>query len=136
MREHDSARKVLFICVHNAGRSQIAAAFFNRNAPEDYIGVSAGTEPGDHVHPEVVEAMREVGIDMAQEQPKKLTEEMTDGAERAITMGCMDGMCPRTGLPTDDWALPDPKGRPLEEVRAVRDEIERRVKGLIEDLSH
>lgn len=129
------ARKVLFICVHNAGRSQMASAFFDRDAPEDYIGVSAGTDPGDHVHPEVVEAMREMGIDLSKERPKMLTQEMIDGAVRTITMGCMDGICPRTKVPSEDWGLPDPKGRSLEEVREVRDEIERRVAHLIEELS-
>ncbi len=133
--ENALARKVLFICVHNAGRSQIAAALFDRDAPEGYIGVSAGTEPGDHVHPEVVKAMQELGIDLSIERPKMLTQDMIDSAVRAITMGCMDGACPRTGIPTEDWSLPDPKGRPLEEVRAIRDEIERRIIRLIEELS-
>ena len=133
--EDNPARKVLYICVHNAGRSQMAAAFFDRDAPEGYIGVSAGTEPADHVHPETVEVMMEMDIDLSKERPKMLTKEMIDGAVRAITMGCMDGACPRTGIPTEDWELPDPKGRPLEEVRAIRDDIVRRVNGLIEELS-
>ena len=133
--EQNPARKILFICVHNAGRSQMAAAFFNRDAPEGFIGVSAGTEPGEHLHTEVVASMLEVGIDLSKEQPKKLTSDMVDGAARAITMGCMDGVCPSTWVPSEDWDLPDPKGRPLEEVREIRDEIEKRVAGLTRELS-
>ena len=124
---------VIFACVHNAGRSQMAAAFFNQLAdPRKARAISAGTEPGLHVHPEVVEVMRELGIDIGQAKPQKLTEELAREAQLLITMGCGD-KCPYVpGLRRDDWPLPDPKGRPLDEVRAVRDDIRVRVLELIQ----
>ncbi len=123
---------VIFACVHNAGRSQMAAAFFNQLAdPGAARAVSAGTQPGERVHPVVVDAMKEVGVDLAQNRPQKLTEELAKGASLLITMGCGDE-CPYVpGLARDDWPLPDPKGRPLEEVRQVRDEVRRRVSELL-----
>jgi arsenate reductase (thioredoxin) len=123
---------VIFACVHNAGRSQIAAAFFNQLADGDRaMALSAGTEPGLHVHPEVMEVMREAGIDLSNAKPQKLTAELAQGAQLLITMGCGDE-CPYVpGLRRDDWPLPDPKGRPLEEVRAVRDDIRQRVLALL-----
>lgn len=122
----------IFACVHNAGRSQMAAAFFNQLAdPAKARAVSAGTEPGPRVHPEVLEAMREVGIDLSNAQPQFLTEELARKASLLITMGCGE-KCPYVpGLRRDDWPLPDPKGRPMEEVRATRDEVQRRVRDLI-----
>jgi arsenate reductase len=125
--------RVIFACVHNAGRSQMAAAFFNQLADRDRAqALSAGTEPGLRVHPEVLEVMREVSIDLSDAQPQKLTEELAQGAQLLITMGCGD-KCPYVpGLRRDDWPLPDPKGRPLEEVRAVRDDIRQRVLALLE----
>ncbi|HEY5254184.1 MAG TPA: arsenate reductase ArsC [Acidobacteriaceae bacterium] len=125
--------RVIFACVHNAGRSQMAAAFFNQLADRDRAhAVSAGTEPGLRVHPEVLEVMREVGIDLSDAKPQKLTEELAQRAQLLITMGCGD-KCPYVpGLRRDDWPLPDPKGRPLEEVRAVRDDIRQRVLALLE----
>ena len=124
--------KVIFACVHNAGRSQIAAAFFNRFAdPAKAHAVSAGTDPGMRVHPEVLEMMREVGIDLTDAKPQKLTEELTQDAQLLITMGCGD-KCPYVpGLRIDDWPLPDPKGRPLDEVRVIRDDIRARVAALL-----
>lgn len=122
----------IFACVHNAGRSQMAAAFFNQLAdPAKARAVSAGTEPGPRVHPEVLEVMREVGLDLSNAQPQLLTEELARNANLLITMGCGE-KCPHVpGLRRDDWPLPDPKGRSVEEVRAIRTEVRRRVSELI-----
>jgi len=123
---------VIFACVHNAGRSQMAAAFFNRLAdPQKAQAVSAGTEPGERVHPEVQGVMQEIGIDLSNVTPQKLTEELAKNAQLLITMGCGD-KCPYVpGLRRDDWPLPDPKGLSVEEVRPIRDEVKRRVQGLL-----
>lgn len=124
---------VLFVCVHNAGRSQMAEAFFNHLAEGKARAVSAGTEPGERVHPEVVQAMRGVGIDISGNKPKLLTEELLAKADRVVTMGCMDeGVCPASFVETEDWALEDPKGKPLEKVREIRDEVRARVARLLE----
>jgi protein-tyrosine-phosphatase len=125
--------KVVFACVHNAGRSQIAAAFFNQLAdPAKAEGISAGTEPGLRVHPEVLTVMQEIGIDLSAAKPQKLTQELANDATLLITMGCGD-KCPYVpGLRRDDWPLRDPKGLPAEEVRAIRDEIKYRVQNLID----
>ena len=125
--------KVIFACVHNAGRSQMAAAFFNELADSTKAkAVSAGTEPGLRVHPEVLAAMREIGIDLSNAKPQKLTEGLAQDARLLITMGCGD-KCPYVpGLRRDDWPLRDPKGQPVEEVRAIRDEIQVRVKSLLD----
>jgi arsenate reductase len=124
--------KVIFACVHNAGRSQMAAAFFNQLADRQKAeAISAGTEPGLRVHPEVLAVMQEVGIDLSEAKPQKLTEELAREAQLLITMGCGD-KCPYVpGVRRDDWPLPDPKGRPLDEVRAVRDDIRSRVSALL-----
>ena len=126
-------QKVIFACVHNAGRSQMAAAFFNQLADETKAkAVSAGTEPGSRVHPEVLAAMQEIGIDLSAATPQKLTQELANDAALLITMGCGDE-CPFVpGLRRDDWPLSDPKGRPMDEVRAVRDDIKARVAELIQ----
>jgi arsenate reductase len=123
---------VIFACVHNAGRSQMAAAWFNALAnPAKALAISAGTQPGNQVHPVVVEAMREAGLDVSANRPQRLTEDLARGASLLITMGC-GGECPFVpGLHTDDWPLADPKGKPLEEVRATRDDIRRRVIDLL-----
>jgi arsenate reductase len=125
--------RIIFACVHNADRSQMAAAFFNQLANRSKAeAVSAGTEPGVRVHPEVLSVMQEVGIDLSDAKPQKLTQELAEGATLLITMGCGD-KCPYVpGLRRDDWPLRDPKGLPVEEVRKVRDEIEARVRGLIQ----
>lgn len=124
--------QVIFACVHNAGRSQMAAAFFNQLAdPGKARAISAGTTPAERVHPEVQAVMREAGIDLSNAKPQRLTEELAKDAQLLITMGCGD-QCPYVpGLRRDDWPLRDPKGLPLEEVRAVRDEVKNRVKDLI-----
>ena len=125
--------KVIFACIHNAGRSQMAAAFFNQLAdPAKAVAVSAGTDPGLRVHPEVLTAMQEIGIDLSGAKPQKLTEELARDAQLLITMGCGD-KCPYVpGLRRDDWPLRDPKGQPVDEVRAIRDEIKDRVKMLLD----
>jgi arsenate reductase (thioredoxin) len=125
---------VIFACVHNAGRSQMAAAWFNRMAdPARARAISAGTDPGPRVHPEVVAAMAELGVDVSGRTPQRLTPELAMGARALVTMGCGD-RCPVVpGAVREDWPLPDPKGRPLAEVRAIRDEIRVRVERLIEE---
>jgi arsenate reductase len=124
---------VIFACVHNAGRSQMSAAFFNELAdPLKARAISAGTNPGERVHPEVVEAMREVGVDLSGGKPQKLTTELAEGASWLVTMGCGDE-CPYVpGLMRDDWPLPDPKGQPVERVREIREEIRRRIRSFVQ----
>ncbi|HTZ85517.1 MAG TPA: arsenate reductase ArsC [Solirubrobacteraceae bacterium] len=123
---------VLFVCLHNAGRSQMSAALFERLAGDRHRALSAGTEPATRVHSEVVEAMRELNIDLSARVPQLLTRELAEQAEVVVTMGCGDA-CPYIpGKRYLDWDLPDPKGRPLAEVRALREEIARRVRDLDE----
>jgi arsenate reductase len=124
--------KVLFACIHNAGRSQMAAAWFNDLAdPTKARGISAGTEPGTRVHPEVVEVMKEVGIDLSGEGPKFLSDDLARSATLLVTMGCGE-VCPVIpGLGRDDWPLEDPKGKPLARVREIREEIKQRVQKLV-----
>ena len=125
---------VLFVCLHNAGRSQMSAALFERAAGGRHRALSAGTTPGDRVHPEVVEVMGELGIDLSGRMPRRLTRELAAQADVVVTMGCGDE-CPYIpGKRYLDWELPDPKGRPIEEVRATRDEIARRVEALLDEL--
>jgi arsenate reductase (thioredoxin) len=124
---------VIFACVHNAGRSQMSAAFFNQLAdPARARAISAGTEPAERVHPVVQEIMQEIGIDLSQVKPQKLTAELARGAQLLVTMGCGE-QCPYVPeLRREDWPLRDPKGMQIEEARVVRDEIRRRVYKLIE----
>ncbi len=124
--------KVLFACVHNAGRSQMAAAIFNSLADRAKAeAVSAGTKPAVAVHPEVLEAMWEIGIDLSSARPSLLTGDLAGSVNMLITMGCGDE-CPFVaGVERDDWALPDPKGRPVAEVRGIREEIHARVAALV-----
>jgi arsenate reductase len=124
---------VLFACVHNAGRSQMAAAWFNALAdPAKARAISAGTAPGQRVHPEVIAAMREVGVDLSAASTTRLTAELAQQAQVLVTMGCGDE-CPYVpGARRDDWPLEDPKGKPVERVREIRDEIRDRVLALIE----
>ena len=126
---------VLFVCLHNAGRSQMSQALFERAAAGAHEARSAGTTPGDRVHPEVVEAMRELGADLSDRRPQRLTDELAHWADVIVTMGCGDE-CPYIpGKRYIDWDLPDPKGRPLAEVRGTRDDIAGRVRALAESLS-
>jgi arsenate reductase len=124
--------EVIFACVHNAGRSQMAAAFFNAEAePARARAVSAGTQPGERVHPEVVTVMREIGLDLAHARPQRLTDGLAASARLLVTMGCGES-CPFVpGLEREDWPLEDPKGKPAEKVREIRDEIRRRVGDLL-----
>jgi len=125
-------RTVIFACVHNAGRSQMAAAFFNQLADPGHARArSAGTQPAQHVHPEVVAVMQEAGIDLSTAQPTRLTDELAAGAQLLITMGCGETCPVIPGLRRLDWDLPDPKGKPIEHVRVIRDEIRAQVKHLI-----
>jgi arsenate reductase len=125
-------KTVIFACVHNAGRSQMAAAFFNKLAdPTAARALSAGTIPGDRVHPEVVAVMQEEGIDLSGARPQLLTRDLAAEAQLLVTMGCGDE-CPFVpGVRRDDWPLDDPKGQPIERVRAIRDDIRARVEALI-----
>ena len=127
--------RVLFVCLHNAGRSQMSRALFERAAGGRHSADSAGTTPGEHVHPEVVAVMREIGIDLSDRKPQGLEREAAERADVVITMGCGDE-CPYIpGRRYIDWDLPDPKGRPLQEVRGIRDEIAGRVQGLAAELA-
>ena len=123
---------VIFACVHNAGRSQMAAAFFNAQAdPARARAQSAGTEPAEHVHPEVLASMREVGLDLSAARPRRLTAELARGAHLLVTMGCGE-QCPVVpGLQREDWPLPDPRGQSADAVRAIRDDVARRVAALL-----
>jgi len=126
--------RVLFVCLHNAGRSQMSQAFFEQLAEGRHEARSAGTTPAERVHPEVVEVMREVGIDLSARTPQKLTDDLATWADVVVTMGCGD-QCPYIpGKQYIDWELPDPKGMPLPEMRRVRDEIQRRVQELIRQM--
>jgi arsenate reductase len=126
-------KTVLFACVHNAGRSQMAAALFNQLAdPAKARAISAGTEPGNHVHAEVVQAMLELGVDLSAVAPQKLTRELASTASLLVTMGCGEACPVVPGLERDDWPLEDPKGKPVERVREIRAEIAERVRGLLQ----
>jgi arsenate reductase len=125
-------KKVLFVCTHNAGRSQMAEALFNRLAPDDIRAESAGQQPRrEGVWPAVVEVMREIGIDLAATRPKKLLVEMQLHADWAITLAC-GATCPYVPTIVEDWDIPDPAGKPVDEVRVIRDQIELRVRDLLE----
>jgi arsenate reductase len=124
---------VLFACVHNAGRSQIAAALFNRYAdPAKARAISAGTQPADHVHPEVIALMKDQGIDLSTQRPQKLTEELAVTAQWLITMGCGDECPVVPGAHRDDWPLADPKGQSADSVRQIAADIDARVRRLVE----
>jgi arsenate reductase (thioredoxin) len=125
---------VLFVCLHNAGRSQMSQALFEQAAAGRHTALSAGTTPAEHVHPDVIEVMHELGIDLSDRQPRLLTLELAKQADLIVTMGCGDE-CPYVpGKRYVDWDLPDPNGRPLDEVRATRDDIARRVSALAGEL--
>lgn len=123
---------VIFACIHNAGRSQMAAAWFNSLADSEKArAISAGTDPGARVHPEVLDAMREVGVDLSDRKPQKLTDDLAHGAQMLITMGCGE-QCPFVpGLRRDDWPLEDPKGKPIARVREIREDVRARVIALL-----
>lgn len=133
-KTHDSKPAVLFLCTHNAGRSQMALGFFQRLAGDNAVAWSGGSEPGDQVNPAAIEVMAERGIDIAQEFPKPWTDEIVQAADVVVTMGCGDACPVFPGKRYLDWQLEDPAGKSAEFVRAVRDEIERRVRGLLSEL--
>jgi arsenate reductase len=127
-------KTVLFACVHNAGRSQMAAAIFNKlSDPAKARAISAGTQPGPHVHPEAVEVMCEVGVDLKSVVPRRLTDDLAAQANILVTMGCGEACPVVPGVERHDWPLDDPKGQPIERVRQIRDEIERRTRRLLAD---
>jgi arsenate reductase len=126
--------RVLFVCLHNAGRSQMSQVLFERAAHGAHQARSAGTTPGEQVHPEVLEVMAELGIDLSDRKPQRLTEELAEWADIVVTMGCGDE-CPFIpGKRYIEWELPDPKGQPVDEVRQIRDEIQHRVASLLEQI--
>ncbi len=125
---------ILFVCVHNSGRSQMAEAFVNKLAAGQEKAASAGTEPAEAIDSVVVEVMREVGIDISHQKPKKLTLEMIGQVNKVITMGCgVEGICPATFVETEDWGIDDPRGKPIEKVRQIREQIQTRVLELLEE---
>src|SRR5207247_4110498 len=130
-------RTVLFVCVENAGRSQMAEGFFNNHAPRGYRAISAGTKPAGKINPLALQAMKEIGIDIACQKSKVITDDMIRNSAKAVNMGCMDRTeCPVLFLNNPiDWAIADPKGKSMENVREISDEIERRVKELAKDLT-
>lgn len=136
-------KRALFVCTHNSGRSQMAEAFAKRLGQGKIAAESAGTQPTDSLNPQVVEAMKEIGYDMAGHHPKLMTQEMLDRADKVVTMGCgvnlndVDSeaaVCPAVFVETEDWGLEDPKGQPIEKVREIRDQVKLRVESLIHDL--
>ena len=127
--------EVLFVCVHNAGRSQMAAGLLSKLGDGRVHVRSAGSDPAEEINPAAIEAMREVGVDLSQELPKPLTDEFVRAADVVVTMGCGDACPIYRGKRYEDWELEDPSGRDLESVRHIRDDIERRVRGLLEDIA-
>jgi arsenate reductase (thioredoxin) len=135
-KEENSDKIVLFVCVENAGRSQMAEGFFRKYASRGYVTLSAGTKPSGEINPLAVEVMKEVGLDISNQKSKEITEDMMRDSEKIVNMGCMNNsFCPTLFLPhIIDWGIQDPKGKPIETVREIRDEIEQRVKQLVSDL--
>jgi arsenate reductase len=135
--KRSAERMILFVCVENAGRSQIAEGFFNRKyAPKGYRAISAGTRPASQINPLAVQAMKEVGIDISSQKSKIITEDMIRSSEKSVNMGCVEkAECPMLFINNvADWGIEDPKGKPIEKVREIRDEIERRVKEIAQSL--
>jgi arsenate reductase len=129
-------KKVLFICVRNSGRSQMAEAFFNNMAGDQATASSAGTQPASEINPVVVEVMREAGLEIGHKKPRRLTLDMMENADRVITMGCgVEETCPAHIVPMEDWQVEDPEGKPVDEVRKIRDAIRKKVEALIKELS-
>ena len=134
--KHNEGKKILFVCVENAGRSQMAEGFFRKYAPDRWIPISAGSRPTPEINPVVVEAMKEVGIDISQQKPKELSEELIRSSFLKVSMGCIDQTeCPAVFLGNhQDWGIEDPKGKPIEKVREIRNEIEKKVKEFVTTL--
>jgi arsenate reductase len=133
----NTKKNVLFVCVENAGRSQMAEGLFRKYAPSDYEPISAGTVPKSQINPLAAEVMMEIGIDIGNQKPKELSEEMIRNADKIINMGCMDkSLCPTLFVPKVlDWGIEDPKGKPIEKVREIRDDIERKIKEMVKEIS-
>lgn len=136
--KHESKKSVLFVCVQNAGRSQMAEGFFKKYAPKEYEGISAGTMPVSEINPLAVEVMREVDIDISGQKSKEITEDMIRNSSKIVNMGCIDKVsCPTLFLQNLlDWNIEDPKDKQIEKVREIRDEIEQRVKELVADIKN
>ena len=134
--KHKEEKKILFVCVENAGRSQMAEGFFRKYASDGWIPISAGSRPTPEINPVAVEAMKEVGIDISKQKPKELSEELIRSSSLKVSMGCMDQTeCPAVFLGNyQDWGIEDPKGKPIEKVREIRNEIEKKVKELVTSL--
>jgi protein-tyrosine-phosphatase len=130
-------KTILFVCVENAARSQMAEGFFKKYAPERFVPASAGTKPISQINPLAIRVMNEIGIDISKQKPKDLSEDMMRNSDKIINMGCMDNnFCPTLFIPkVIDWGIEDPKGKQIEQVREIRDEIERRIKELATDIS-
>ncbi|MDW3654298.1 MAG: arsenate reductase ArsC [Nitrososphaeraceae archaeon] len=131
--KREPVKSILFVCVENSGRSQMAEGFFNKYAPKGYEGISAGTKPVSQINPVAVEAMKEAGIDISNQKSKELTDDMIRNSSNIVNMGCMEKeSCPTLFLQNLlDWNIEDPKGKPIEKVREIRDEIDQRVKELV-----
>ncbi len=128
---------ILLVCMHNSGRSQMAEVILNKLAIGRVRATSAGTEPAEAIDPMVVKVMREVGIDISHQKPKRLTPEMIKQADKVITMGCgLEGICPATYMPTEDWDIDDPRGKPIQKVRGIRGQIQAKVLALLEEIKH
>ena len=136
--KHESKKSVLFVCVQNAGRSQMAEGFFKKYAPKEYEGISAGTMPVSEINPLAVEVMREVDIDISGQKSKEITEDMIRNSSKIVNMGCMDKVsCPTLFLQNLlDWNIEDPKDKQIDKVREIRDEIEQRIKKLVADIKN
>jgi protein-tyrosine-phosphatase len=136
--KHEPKKSVLFVCVQNAGRSQIAEGFFKKYAPKEYEAISAGTMPVSEINPFAVQAMREVGIDISTQKSKEITEDMIRNSSKIVNMGCIDKQsCPTLFLQNlIDWNIEDPKDKPIEKVREIRDEIEQRVNELVASIKN
>ena len=134
---NQDSKTILFVCVENVGRSQMAEGFFKKYAPDGFKTLSAGTKPGYQLNPMVVEAMKEIGIDISKQKSKELTDEMIRDSDNVVNMGCMDkNFCPTIWLPkVIEWNLEDPKGKSIEKVREIRDEIEKRVKKVVAEIT-
>ena len=136
-KEQQQGNLILFVCIENAGRSQMAEGFFNQKyAPKGYRAISAGTRPASQINPVAIQAMNEVGIDISNQKSKIITEDMTRSSEKSVNMGCMEkAECPMLFINNVvDWGIEDPKGKPIEKVREIRDDIERRVKEIAQSL--
>jgi arsenate reductase len=129
-------KRILFVCVHNSGRSQMAEAFFNHLAEEKASASSAGTKPASRINPTVVEVMREAGLDISHRKPKILTQMMINNAERVITMGCgEEKVCPAIFVPMEDWQIEDPEGQSIDKVREIRDIIKTKIETLLKEMN-